>query len=321
MAAWIHFFSYDARNSYWVKSFFILFFGINVGYLIDHYLTPRIKRILLFTIFVAIVYSLYTVGDTFAIKQQKKYQYNLGDPRLATFLKEKFEKKGKCFQIYTTDGMLRYNYQLNAYRGQIVQLLDIREFTRYLEHNCSDGRLFVFRPQEQGKAEWDYLWKLARDKKWDAVDFNYSNDAIYFISPNTKFKENYFATQTILTDFPIKNEKEDVKFSIDRFKTYQNGISIYGWAFIKGQQIDKSRKYIVLKNRKNKYIVETLPWIRPDITRAFHAKDLNKAGFIGHIYFRDFPAGEYTLSVLLVDLNGTQHMVPTNKTIFIKEKK
>ncbi len=320
IAVWIHFFSYDARNSYWVKSFFILFFGINVGYLFDHFGVSFLKRILFFTLFLMIVLFLYILGDSFAHKQQKKYQYNVGDHRLAVFLKEKFEHKSQCFRVYTTDHMLRYNYLLNPYREQIFQLLDISDFPRFLEHNCSDGRVFIFRPQGKSRDEWDYIWKLALDKKWKAIDFNQSDDTIYFIPPHKKFTKNYFVTKTLLSHFPIEKSKEDITFSIDQFKKYKEGVSIRGWAFIKGEQIDKTRKYLILEHNKNSYIVDTIPWRRGDITKHFHAKDLSHAGFIAHIYFSDFPSGEYKLSLLLVDSDGSQHMVSCHAPLFIKGK-
>ena len=35
---WIKYFSYDPRNSYWVKSFFIIFVSINISYLFTKYI-------------------------------------------------------------------------------------------------------------------------------------------------------------------------------------------------------------------------------------------------------------------------------------------
>ncbi len=322
VAVWIAFFSYDERNSYWVKSFFILFFSINVGYVIDNRMGSRKDSVFFLMMFVILAGIVVLLGDSYAYEKQKRHQMKVGDPKLAAYIKKEFEKRDACFKVYVTDQILRYNHLLNPYRNRVIQMLNINEFKNHLSHTCKDGRLFVFRPFWRLRTVSDYFWKLSDDNIWKQLDVKVGEDTLFFVPPDVNITKDYFKTDTVMENFTIGQAVDnDLSCHIDQFKDYGSGLSIYGWAVIKNAKIDKTKKYIILKNGEKTYIVKTIPKPRPDITRFFQAEDLSRSGFLAHIYYHDFPPGRYDLYLLLVDpKDNSRHMTAIYRGFTIRGK-
>ena len=301
IALWILFFSYDARNSYWVKSFFVIFVGINFAYFTKRYRLLN-SKMLLFSIFLIFIIYLILIGDIYTIKKQKSYQSHLGDYKTAQNIANILSNSNSCTKVYTTDHMIRYNTALFPLRKRTVPLLYLKDFKKYLEHNCSSGEYFLFRKQSVLNPDWKYVEKLEKKGYLTAIK-NHENALLFYVPAGLKVPKVLLNFRTFVVELEPQKMVKDVRFSIDTLKRYNVGIVLSGWSIIQGSKIDKTKKYIVLKNELHTFIIDTTLIQRKDVTKVLHAKDLDSAGFEAKIYFDDFPKGEYKVYILLVDQN------------------
>ncbi len=298
---WIRYFSYDDRNSYWVKSFFILFAGVNFSYVTKRYRKILTNKAVFFIAFLFVLIYLAAIGDNYTIRKQRKYQSQLGDPNVAQLIRDILTTSEPCTNVYTTDHILRYNTILFPYKKRVVPLLDIYYFSDYLEHNCSSGEYFLFRRKDVSHDNWRYVEKAEKagylvyvDNREKALLFTaYADENV----SKTLFKHKSFVVQ--LKQNPVRL---DAIVHTDFYRYHKGtGLTIRGWGIVEGAKTDDTQKFIVLKNASHIFVVKTDLRIRKDVTKAFHAKNLDKAGFEGKIYFDDFPRGIYDIYLLLVD--------------------
>jgi len=318
--AWGKYASYHERNSYWVKTFLIMFMSIQFSYFVTWYQKKNISAIYIFIPFILFV-TIYlgSLGNPFVEKKQKSFQTKIGWEEVAKDVVKIVSKdKNSCLHIYTNDYTLLYNYYTRDIQEKITaQEFDTNNLKKIIENRCVDGAYLTFRGSTRSYALWNkHIIRLIYDKK--ILPYNGDLGYLFFIPPHTKLPMDYFADRTIMVHKTIDNFDNNVNFNIEDIKDNNNSYDITGWAFVKNVQIDKSEKYLVLTKEKEEYIVATNIELRPDVTAYFKAKDLSKTGFKSHIYKKDFPEGTYLLSILLIDKNKKQHFINTNKRIKIK---
>ena len=153
---WIKFFSYDSRNSYWVKSFLIIFLSINMSYFFTKYIQRITLKHTLFIIFIIIIGYLYILGDSFAYKKQNHAQGKVGSNARGVMMTELLKDKDKCLIIYTNAQPDKFNYYAKEIFDRIVTFGRVHEVSAYYDHTCSDGRYFMFirRGMSDQKEEW-----------------------------------------------------------------------------------------------------------------------------------------------------------------------
>lgn len=207
---WIKFFSYDSRNSYWVKSFFILFLSINISYIFTKYMskitfkTPLFNlfstvrsfgfskyfqkitpKYIFFTSFIIIMGYLYSLGDHFAYKKQQQFQSKVGSSGVAKFMANNLLKdKDECLLIYTNHQQDKFNYHAKKVFNKIVAFGGLRTVLNKYNHTCSDGRYFIlgasFSPE--AKNEWNKIFALEKEGILKVI-MKRDNYIMYFAPP------------------------------------------------------------------------------------------------------------------------------------------
>lgn len=88
---------------------------------------------------------------------------------------------------------------------------------------------------------------------------------------------------------------------LDTIAQNTNGeIAVKGWAFIKGQDAEKTKKYLILSSDKKKYIFPLTPVERTDVTKAFNlGQNSNLSGFDGIIPKGTVTPGTYEVQLYL----------------------
>lgn len=119
------------------------------------------------------------------------------------------------------------------------------------------------------------------------------------------------------TDLKLQINDDNVQFNIDKYFESSSRMKIFGWAYVKGETIDNSKKYIVLKNSKESIVYSTKIQIRPDITKHFKAKDLDHSGFNATIIKGELSQGSYDIYILIHDQDGSKHMINTHRKVSI----
>jgi len=189
--AWTEYFSYDARNSYWVKVFVIMFIAINLGYLIDWYFAKKRNPMipLLLVLVLPIVYFVH-LGDAFTYKKQLAYQKNLGDAKRIQYIVKEIKPTSECVKLYTNNHFLTYN----VYAKQIHDKLFAKEFDidflrQSVENDCKDGAFILFRYTTSTYPFWKNVQKLIDDKK---IEKYKGSNYFFHVPAYSKLKENYF---------------------------------------------------------------------------------------------------------------------------------
>jgi len=319
---WSQYFSYDERNALWVKAFFILFFAININYIITHYKhKPIYSKIIFILLFVILGKYIFSLKDTFTYKKQKDSQIKAG-VRYGCLPSIKYAEKllknaESCVKIYTNELPMPQNYLLKPYKGKFILMGRDYKFQnfQYLQHNCEAGRYIIFRRASAAKKdEWWKVERLVKDNIIKPVEG--ANVLAYYVPPHISIDQHYFTTTSITTR-QIVNPLSDLQYNIDTISKTKKLITIKGWAFIKNNQIDKSTKFIVLKNTKSEYIFKTQLVLRADVSKHFNAKDLSHSGFKAYLNIDDFPKGNYHIYILVEDKDKKQHLVKTDNEINI----
>jgi hypothetical protein len=316
--AWGKYASYHERNSYWVKTFLIMFMSINFSYFVTWYKEKRNLSIyIFFTFIVYVVIYLGTLDNTYAEKKQRDFQTKLGWEGLAKDVVHITEGKHQCFHIYTNDFTLLYNYHTKDIQDKITALeFTLDNLRDIIENNCSDGTYVTFRGSTHSYALWKkHIVRLIYDKK--ILPYKGNNGYLFYVPPHTSLPENYFDNRTIMVHKMITNYDDNISYTIEKISDNNKFYHLKGWAFIKGNSVDKSEKYLVLTKEEKQYIIATNIILRPDVTAYFKAKDLSKSGFKSYIYKKDFEEGVYDISLLLIDKNKKKHFIKTDKKITI----
>jgi len=316
--AWGKYFSYDARNSYWVKTFLILFLSINLnGFFIWYQKKNRSSLFLSLPIIISIIIYFGIHDNTFAYNKQKAFQSKLATTLDNQKIINLFKNKNSCLHLYTNDFFLLYDWDLKHIQDKITaQEYDINFIKKSVINHCKNGAYIVFRASTPFYPIWrTQIRKLIKDKKIISVN---NSRYLFFAPPYTTLSKGYFESRTELINKKISNPHSNVNFALSE-TTFKNDMyTIDGWAFIKNVQIDNTKKYILLKNKNNKYLIETKMIYRPDVTEHFKAKDLIKSGFQAYIYPKNLLSGEYEINIFLEDHNKQQYLINTQNKIVIK---
>lgn len=120
-----------------------------------------------------------------------------------------------------------------------------------------------------------------------------------------------------LHQFQLPTETDDIMYAFDVSTEDPRLAAIErGWAFIKGEDSEDSKVYVVLKSASQTYIFDTHVEERPDVTRHFEELNLNLdySGFMALIPARKIANGEYTVGIYITkgDIEALQY---TDKAI------
>ena len=317
---WVKYFSYDFRNSLWIRAYFIMFVAINIAYLLQKL---RIQGITLLKTLFLLLLTLLTfvtakVGDDYALRVQKKSQISVCQkPQLAKYAAELLEHKKSCCKVYTNELALPYNYYVKKYqkRGQFIPIgrdYKFQDFS-YLENNCSDGSYMIIRSTTMYMDEWWKIQKLLDNKLIVEI-----KPLIYYIPPGLKIDKSLFTLEGKIATVAIPaDQTHDIKFSIDSFLREKTSLYLKGWAFVPDQNSKLSQKYIVLKNSQHTYVVTTVDHNRNDVAKFFNNPLYEYSGFQVQMDLTNFAKGKYALMMLIVDKDNKRHLVNTHRDIEI----
>jgi len=315
--AWSKYFSYDARNSYWVKTFLIMLIAININHFFLWLQTKKISTIvLLYPLFLLSFLYFYSIKDEVAFSKQKKYQSKLATELSNDMILNLFNNKKPCLKLYTNYYFLLYDWDMKPILDKIIANEYNQKFIRQsVENNCSDGAYIIFRGSTPTYPIWrKQIRKLIKDKKILSVN---ESRYLFYVPPYSSLSNDYFEPRTEFIHKEISKYTTNIRYYLDIPSLNKHMITLNGWAFIKDMQIDDTTKYIVLRQKNKTYIVETKMQYRPDVTTYFKAKNLMKSGFQSYIYKKDFSPGDYSIEILLEDKSHNQYLIKTNHKITI----
>jgi hypothetical protein len=115
-----------------------------------------------------------------------------------------------------------------------------------------------------------------------------------------------------LHQIQLPTETDDIMYAFDISTEDPRVVVIErSWAFIKGEDSENSKVYIVLKSASQTYIFDTHAEERPDVTRHFQELGLNLdySGFMTLIPARKIDNGEYTVGIYITkgDIGALQY--------------
>ena len=195
---WIKYFSYDYRNSLWVKSFIIMTIAININIFLSKYIYKFLPAInfsdkivsfkqknyllILFCILIVLIH----LGDAFAYKIQEKSQKKIGDVKTAKQIASFLNNKPECLRVFTSRQKVKYNYYVRDVKGNISAAgWSTNQMIAHFEHDCEEGRYFAFgwwNTQTKG-------WKKIKELEEKGLIKKINNNWIYFIPRNYLKKE------------------------------------------------------------------------------------------------------------------------------------
>jgi hypothetical protein len=119
---------------------------------------------------------------------------------------------------------------------------------------------------------------------------------------NGKISRGFLSKVQIFEELP---ETHSVFSNIEVIKNVksvdEDAIEIKGWAFVKDRNSQGNSIFVSLRSGENRYIFNTLPKKRPDVTTYFHTSQLNldDSGFTARIPKRLVQNGEYEIGILI----------------------
>jgi len=95
---------------------------------------------------------------------------------------------------------------------------------------------------------------------------------------------------------------DNIECSVAFINVDKSEVVLNGWAFIKGQDMENSQIFLVLKSRSDTYIFDTVPWSKPQYVME-HYNDLNlnldDSGFFAILPLRSVNKGEYAVGIYI----------------------
>jgi hypothetical protein len=318
---WIYFFSYDDRNSYWVKIFLVLLFTVNIDIISDQpWITLRTTILLLFAIAVGGAYTIHRYKNLIET-YQRNFQRSLSDENFARYIDKLLSNKNACVKLYTNDYYLRYNYFTKNVQNKIKFIggYDLN-ITNVIEHNCTEGRYLVLRDKTRRDTNW---WRILRLYEYGLIKpIEGRKELIYSIPPRQKVPQNIIShlTRFVHKKLHPKNN-ENIHGSIDSIKRFGTIYKIEGWALLTNLPLNAQHTYLLLENEDRYYIIDTKSIKRPDVAETFHNINYLQCGFQAIVDSNDIRPGIYNLSII-VEKEGSseQFRLFTDKHIH-KQKK
>jgi len=123
--------------------------------------------------------------------------------------------------------------------------------------------------------------------------------------------------------FPIPEADKNINYAIDEFYETDEFISITGWAFIKDQDVENAKIYLVLNQDTLIHAYPTKEMRRDDVSTQFETLDLNFSGFSNTVNKRDLAPGSHNLGILIVkdgvgrELTMTEYATDLHKPLHI----
>lgn len=226
-------------------------------------------------------------------------------------------------KLYTTDHMIRYNSNLFSLRKRTIPLLGAGYFRNYIEHNCSDGVYFLFRKRSKDDPEWAYVVKL-KDQHYLQEVKNNQNALLFYAAPHLNIPKKMLTFKNYFTSIKLGTTLNDILFHIDSFTVENNKtLTVRGWGVVRGARVDHTKKYLVLKSKKDTFFIHTIAVTnRKDVTRVLRGEDLSSSGFEAKVYLDELPKGKYSIYLLLIDpVDNSQHMRLIEDSFIIKGEK
>ena len=203
---WSSYFSYDGRNSIWVKSFLILLFSINLDTIIEkriHVDFERFKSLfekrfsivmnryslmlhmyhqrIYFGFILSVSFLLSTfmlVGDGYVYHKQEIGQSKIGDADIASIVAGILKNKSKCVQVVTPRVPLFYNYYTRDIKDRFIYGT-FSDAT--LIHDCEGGRYYAFGEWELTAPYWKDI--ISAEENGVISPVGEKDDLIYYIPP------------------------------------------------------------------------------------------------------------------------------------------
>ncbi|CAA6819752.1 MAG: Unknown protein [uncultured Sulfurovum sp.] len=193
---WFFYFSYDERNALWVKTFYIIFFSINISYLISYF--PYNLKYITASIFILLVGFLFNKNDL-AYRVQEKSQQGICEKYKCVNSVNEAKKlldahqDNTCMQIYTNEMVMHADALVKAYKNKFILVGRDYHYQNFefLEHDCVKGRYIIFRQNSTLRTyEWSKVIKLHEERVIQRV--KNTKGLVFFVPANTKLPDDYF---------------------------------------------------------------------------------------------------------------------------------
>lgn len=114
----------------------------------------------------------------------------------------------------------------------------------------------------------------------------------------------------------ITNTSHNIKYA-KNIDINNNYVNINGWAFINGKSTNNTKTYIYLKSKNKKYIFQTTPQKRHDVTKYFDdGNNYDNSGFQCIIDTNDIMSGNYEIGIVLKDGDTIETKKIDSKVLF-----
>lgn len=148
-----------------------------------------------------------------------------------------------------------------------------------------------------------------------------------FADVNRKL-ERYVDSIRILSPTPQANFRQrpdlfpgdDIDMYFDTLHANELGLSVRGWAFVKGVTDNTGDviDLVLVSKAGTKYIIPVEQQPRKDVTREKGAKNLDASGFKANLVLDQLPVGIYRAGVLIKNSQEKEFFKLTNKTIKVE---
>ena len=120
-----------------------------------------------------------------------------------------------------------------------------------------------------------------------------------------------------VVDIIINDTINNIEYHIDKLEESSVGVNIIGWAFIKDTNAVKNEIYLVLRYKNKRYIFNTKPIKRTDVTKAFKLYDLDNSGFSAFIPFYKIQPGSYQIEIFINKNDSLYALVSTDSYVHL----
>jgi hypothetical protein len=149
----------------------------------------------------------------------------------------------------------------------------------------------------------------------------HTDEQIFFQLMDKKIAVHFpVATNTDLANLVTDYQKE-LKYNIDSLKQMENHLYIRGWAFLREIESANTSIRLILKSENESIPLWILQEARKDVTAYFapqpNSKNYDASGFILNAILR-LPPKKYKILIAILQENGIEYIVDTNKEIHIQ---
>lgn len=199
---WANYFSYDNRNSLWIRSFLVISAAIGYESILNSFVEKIYKlnlikpfsnlristKIIQVFLFIVIVTILFLFNDDKVIKIQYKQSNELGNIHSAKRLAALTNNKPECVKIYTDNAAIQFNPLVQSSRLIVFSSLTVQKiFTEMLNNQCNEGSYFLYVSplEKQSVNSKSFLNNLIEKRKLTWIGDSKNKSYLYYILPNT----------------------------------------------------------------------------------------------------------------------------------------